>query len=213
MIRPLDILRLLLGAVLVITAMRYFMPFLIGPYVPLYEWSDPMAVRLMAGFDQSGLGAVARFIHVIAGLLLLTNRATPFALAAAMPVNLCGLFISLFIEGSPVIAILAIALVALNALLMLAHLSAYRGVLKGGALADGEGAEPGQNFVSLFSNPLSGTPTKAYLLAAIPMLSALYVFWRVVPFANGTMGLYTLIVPVTLFLAGLVLSLVRKDKV
>src|SRR5690606_26015091 len=38
----LDGLRLLLGAVLVVTALRYFMPFLLEPYAPQYEWSDPM---------------------------------------------------------------------------------------------------------------------------------------------------------------------------
>ena len=82
----------------------------------------------------------------------------PFALAALMPVNLCGLFISLFIEGDALIAVLAVLTVALNALLMLAYLPSYRGVLQGGQLADGEGPEEGRNYESLFVNPLGNAP-------------------------------------------------------
>ena len=45
MTRVLDGLRLLLGAVMVVTALRYFLPPLL-PFVPEVEWNDPMAVRL-----------------------------------------------------------------------------------------------------------------------------------------------------------------------
>lgn len=165
----LDALRVLLGAVMVVTAFRYFLPPVLW-FVPEATWQDPMTVRMMAAFDKSGLLAVAKFIHVAAGLLLLTNRAVPFALAALMPVNLCGLFISLFIEGDPLIAVLAALTVALNALLMLAYLPYYRGVLEGGQLADGETPEPGRTYESLFVNPtfismvLSSTTTSPMIL-------------------------------------------------
>ena len=147
MTRLLDGLRLLLGAVLVVTSIQYFLPPLL-PFLPAAQWDDPMALRLMTAFDKSGLLAVAKFIHLVAGLLLLSNRAVPFALATIMPVNLCGLFISLAIEGEPLIAALALLTVALNALLMLAYLPSYRGVLEGGQVADGEGPEDGRNSVS-----------------------------------------------------------------
>jgi hypothetical protein len=206
--RLLDGLRLLLGAVLVVTALRYFIPFLLAPYVPLYGWSDPMAARLMTAFDTSGLGAVARFIHLIAGLMLLTNRKVPFALAALMPVNLCGLFISLVIEGDSLVAVLALLMVSLNALLMLSYLPSYRGVLEGGALADGEGADDGRNYTSLFANPLGSAPTAAYLGGGLVLAAALAVYWKVVPFSNGTTGLVTLAIPTLIFAVGLVRSLV-----
>ena len=64
MSRPLDALRVLLGAILVITALRYFMPFLL-PAVPDAQWSDPMAVRVMTAFDKSGLLGVAKFIKIL----------------------------------------------------------------------------------------------------------------------------------------------------
>jgi hypothetical protein len=209
MTRSLEALRLLLGAVMVVTAVQYFMPFLL-PFVPAAEWNDPMARRLMTAFDRSGLLAVARFIHLVAGALLLSNRAVPFALAALMPVNLCALFIALFIEGGPAIAALAVLIVALNALLMLAYLPYYRGVLEGGQLADGEGPEDGQNFESLFVNPLSDAPTGAYLGGALVLAAALAFYWFVVPFANGTMGLLVLAIPTAVFAVGLVRASMRK---
>lgn len=209
MIRPLDALRVLLGAVMVVTAIRYFMPFLL-PFVPVASWDDPMALRLMTAFDKSGLLAVAKFIHLVAGALLLANRAVPFALAALMPVNVCGLFIALFIEGDPLVGLLAVLTVALNALLMLAYLPAYRGVLDGGQLADGEGAEAGQNYESLFVNPLSGAPAAAYGGAALVLAAALAFYWRVVPGLNGPTGLVTLAVPTVLLAIGALRALTRK---
>jgi putative oxidoreductase len=201
MTRVLDALRLLLGTVMVITALRYFMPPLL-PFVPAAEWHDPMAVRLMTGFDQSGLGAVARFIHLVAGMLLLTNRAVPFALAALMPVNVCGLFIALFIEGDAVVGLLAVLTVALNGLLMLAYLPAYRGVLEADQLADGEGPEDGRNYESLFVNPLGNAPPAAYFGGALVLAAALAFYGFVVPYSNGTTGLVTLAIPALIMAVG-----------
>lgn len=209
MTRPLDLLRLLLGAVLVATALRYFVPFLL-PFVPQHEWSDPMAARVMAGFEKSGLLAVAKFIHLVAGLTLLTNRAAPFGLAALMPVNLCGLYISLFLEGDPLVALLAVLMVAGNALLMLAYLPHYAGVLGKKYLADGEGPEPGANYESLFVNPMSGAPAAAYLAGGAVLLAALAFYWLVVPGLNGGTGLVTLAIPAVLFAVGLFRAFMRK---
>jgi hypothetical protein len=210
MTRLLDALRLLLGAVMAVTALDYFLPSLV-PLVEQAEWNDPMAARVMTAFDKSGLLAVAKFIHLVAGALLLTNRAVPFALAALMPVNLCGLYISLFLEGDPLIAVLAVLTVALGALLMLAHLPAYRGVLEGGALADGEGPEAGRNYESLFVNPMSNAPAKTYIGGALVLAAALAFYWFVVPFSNGTTGLVTLAVPAVLLAAGWARALPRRS--
>lgn len=212
MTRLLDALRVLLGAVMVITATQYFMPFLLW-FAPTATWEDPMSLRLMGVFDQSGLLAVAKFIHIAAGALLLVNRAVPFALAALMPVNLCGTFIALFIEGDPLIAVLAVSTIALNALLMLAYLPYYRGVLEGGELADGEGPEPGRNYESLFVNPLSDAPAAAYPAAALVLAAGFAFYWFVVPFSNGTTGLVTLAVPAVLLAAGWVRALSRRGEV
>lgn len=204
-----DVLRIALGVVLALSALRYFMPFLLAPYIPLPDFADPMALRLRTSLDQSGLLAVAKFIHLIGGLMLLSKRAIPFALAAIMTVNVCAAFIAL-LEGNILLALAALAILGVNGLLMLAHLPSYRGVLLGGQLADGEGPEAGRNYESIFVNPMSGTPTRAYLLAAIPLAAALYAYWKVIPFTNGTTGLVTLVIPVVIFAVGLAKSLVKK---
>jgi hypothetical protein len=127
-----------------------------------------------------------------------------------MPVNVCGLYISLFVEGELLVSVLAVLTVALNALLMLAYLPYYRGVLAPGQLADGEGAEDGANYASLYSNPLSNAPPTAYLGAAIVLAAVLAFYWFGVPGANGLTGVVTLAVPTVLLAAGWVRALTKR---
>jgi hypothetical protein len=209
MIRPLDALRVLLGVVLVVTSLQYFLPHLL-PFLPVAMWEDPMSVRLMSGFQHSGLLAVAKFIHLTAGALLLVNRAVPFALAALMPVNICGLFLSVLVERDPVIGLLAVLTVALNGLLMLAYLRYYRGVLDGGQIADGEGPVDGQNYESLYANPMSLAPASAYPAAALVLAAALAFYWFVVRGLNSTTGLVVLSIPAVLLAVGWARAVARK---
>jgi hypothetical protein len=209
MTRTLDALRVLLGLVMVITALDYFLPTLV-PVVEQRAWEDPMSIRLMTAFDKSGLLAVAKFIHLVAGALLLTNRAVPFALAALAPVNVCGTFISLFVEGDPMLGVLAVLIMALNALLMLASLPWYRGVLEPGQLADGEGPADGDNYESLFVNPLSSAPASAYLGAALVLAAAVAFYWFVVLGLNSTTGLVVLAIPAVLLAIGWARALGRR---
>lgn len=200
MIRPLDMLRLALGLVMAVTALAWFLPDLL-PFVRTALWDAAMTVRLMGQLEASGLLGVAKGIQLAGGLALLLNRAVPFALAAMVTVNVCGAFIALLIEGDPLLAVLALGVLALNAALMFAYLPAYRGVLAAHAIADGEAPEPGENYESLFANPLAGANRNACMLAALPLLAALWFFWKVVPFTNGTTGLVVLAVPVVVLAA------------
>ena len=209
MTRTLDALRVLLGLVMVITALDYFLPALV-PVIEQRAWEDPMSIRLMTAFDKSGLLAVAKFIHLVAGALLLVNRAVPFALAALAPVNVCGTYISLFVEGDPILGLLAVLTMALNALLMLAYLPWYRGVLEPGQLADGEGPEDGDNYESLFVNPLSSAPASAYLGAALVLAAAFAFYWFVVLGLNSTTGLVVLAIPAVLLAIGWARALGRR---
>ena len=211
MTRLLEGLRLLFGVALVLAALRYFLPPLV-PFLPEVEWTDPMAVRLMTAFDRSGLLAVAMLIHLAAGAMLIVDRAVPFALAALLPVNLCGLFISLFVEGGAPLGLLAVLTVAINALLMLAYLPSYRGVLVPGQLADGEAAEDGRNYDSVFVDPFSDAPRGAYPGAALVLAAALAFYGVVVPGLNSITGLVTLAVPALLLAAGWARALSRRGQ-
>ncbi len=198
MIAPLHMLRIALGALMSLTALAWFLPDLL-PFIRHARWTDPMTVRLIDSLAASGLLAVAKFIQLAGGLALLLNRAVPFALAAMAAVNVCGAFVAVLIEGDAVLGLLALLVLALNALLMFAYIEAYADMLGANRLADGEDAEPGANFDSLFTRPLGkGAPRKACLIAAIPLAGAIAFYWWVVPFTNGTMGLYVLALPTVL---------------
>jgi hypothetical protein len=209
MTRALDALRVVFGAVMAVTGLQYFLPKLL-PFVPAVHWQDPMAIRLMTQFDHSGLLAVAMFIHLIAGALLIMNRGVPFALAALAPVNINGTYIALFVEGGAALGLYAVVVMATNALLMFAYLPWYRGVLEPGQLADGESAEDGENYVSLYANPLSNAPASAYPLAALVLLAAIAFYWFVVRGLNSTTGLAVLAVPTVMLAIGWARALARK---
>ncbi len=194
MTRPVDMLRIALGAIMVPTALAYFLPDLL-PWVRTAQWQDAMATRLMGQLDASGLLAVAKFIQLTGGIALLLNRAVPFALAAMVAVNVCGAFIAVVIDGNVLLSLLAPAVLALNVVLMLAYLPAYRGVLAIRAFADGESAEPGENYESLFVNPSSGAGRKACLIAAAPLIGAMWFYWQVVLGLNSLTGLVVLALP------------------
>ncbi len=202
MIRPIDMLRIALGIIMVPTALAYFLPDLL-PWVRTATWTAPMSLRLMGSLDASGLLAVAKFIQLTGGLALLLNRAVPFALAAMAAVNVCGAFVAVLIEGAPMLGTMALGVLALNVALMFAYLPAYHAMLAPGAVADGEEPEAGARFESLFVNPLSGASRKACLFAALPLAGALLFFWQVVPFGNGPTGLVVLVYPTLVWLVNL----------
>ncbi|MCB2066346.1 MAG: hypothetical protein KDE15_06865 [Erythrobacter sp.] len=203
MMRVLDMLRITLGVIMAVTSLAWFLPALL-PFVRTAMWVDPMSLRLMGQLEASGLLAVAKFVQLTGGLALLLNRAVPFALAAMVAVNLCGAFVAVLIEGAPGLALMALGVLALNALLMFAYLPAYAGVLASGALADGEGAAPGDHYNSLFVNPLGGASRKQCLVALVPLAGALLFYWKVVPGLNALTGLVVLVLPVLAWVVNLV---------
>ena len=207
--RALDAVRLVFGAVLVLSALHYFLPSLLT-FWPSFVWEDPMSVRLMTMFDHSGLLAVAMFIHLVGGAMLVVNRGVPFALAAMAPVNINGTYIAFLVEGDPVISLVAVVTMAINALLMFAYLPWYRNVLSPGQLADGEGAEDGHNYVSLYANPFSNAPASAYPGAALVLGAAAAFYWFVVPGLNSMTGLVVLAVPAMILATGWARALTRK---
>lgn len=100
--------------------------------------TQPLAVELMTALNDSRLIDVTYAIQLVAGALILAGFAVPFALCAAMPVSVGAAFWAVILEHQPVAAALALAAVALNALLMLAYIDYYRGVLQRRALTYGE---------------------------------------------------------------------------
>jgi hypothetical protein len=111
--------------------------YFLGLY-PTPAGATPLAAQLMTAFVHSGLLDIAMAIEALAGLLILAGIFVPVALAAVLPISICGLYWTLILNQQPAGALLALVAFALNGLLMLAYLESYRGVLQRRALAAGE---------------------------------------------------------------------------
>lgn len=99
---------------------------------------EPLAIQLMAALVHSRLLDVAMTIELVAGALILTGFFVPVALCVLAPVLTCAVYWTVVLEHQPLGALLALAALALNGLLMLAHIDYYKAMLQRSALALGE---------------------------------------------------------------------------
>src|SRR5690606_25562661 len=86
---------------------------------PAPTGTEPLAEQLMTSLVNSRLLHVALAVQLVAGLLLLANLLVPAALTAQLCITTCAVFWAVFLERSPVGALLTLATFALNGLLML----------------------------------------------------------------------------------------------
>ena len=86
MSRITPIVRILLGLGFVVFATNYFVPFL-----PAQSPPPAGALPFLAGFAGSGMLTLVKIIELGAGLLLLSNRFVPLALALLAPI-IVGIF-------------------------------------------------------------------------------------------------------------------------
>ncbi len=76
------ILRILLGAILVIFGLNKFIGFL-----PAIEFANPEAGILFGALAGSYIMKTVALVEIIAGLLLIINKAVPFALVILAPIS------------------------------------------------------------------------------------------------------------------------------
>jgi putative oxidoreductase len=81
MSRIISVARILLGLGFVVFAMNYFVPFL-----PAQGPLPAEALPFVGGFVGSGFMTLVKVIELVAGVLLLTNRFVPLALALLAPI-------------------------------------------------------------------------------------------------------------------------------
>ena len=126
--------RLIFGAWMLVNGLSHFF----GPFYPAPSGTGPLAVQLMGALVHIGLLDVAMGIQLVTGALILVGVFVPAALCVVMPITVCAAYWAVILEQEPVGALLALVAVALNALLMLAYLDYYKGVLERHPLAIGE---------------------------------------------------------------------------
>ena len=98
----------------------------------------PLAIQLMTGLRDGWMLDVAMVIQIVAGALILTGFFVPVGLCIVMPISVCAAFWAVTLEHEPVGAALSLVAVGLNALLCLAYIDYYKGMLQRSALTLGE---------------------------------------------------------------------------
>ena len=127
-------MRLIFGAWMLVSGINHFF----FTFYPEPAGTGALAVQLMTALHNSSLLDVAIAIQMVAGALILIGVLVPLALCVVMPISVCAAFWAVILEHEPVGAILSLVAVGLNALLMLAYIDYYKGVLQRRALAPGE---------------------------------------------------------------------------
>ena len=167
--------RLLLGLLLVGVPINHFA----GPLLPFPVGNTAMAYEFLEALYISRLLDVAMGLQLLAGVLVLANRWVPLALAMAMPVLVCMAYWAVILEGDPGWSALALALVALAALLMFAHLPSYAGMLATRPLAVGE--SEAERYERRYAWPVGQTPLRAFAPALVPLVLAAAFYYFIVP--------------------------------
>lgn len=190
-------LRLLLGGWLLLAGINH----LVFHMLPLPQGTRPLAMQLLAALDRSGLLIIAFAILLAAGALLLMRRFVSLALAAAMPVNVGALYWALVLERDPLWGGVALLTVALNAVLMLLRLPAYRAMLELRPLALGE--KRVTRYESIYVNPFGGIGWRRFALALLPLLAAAALFRHFLPPIYAQWNLAVLAIPMVVLLVKL----------
>ncbi len=128
------VLRLLFGAAMLLNGANHL-------FLHLYPepvGHTPLAIQLMTAFKDGWMIDVAMVIQLAAGALILIGVLVPVALCVVMPVSVCGAFWAVILDHQPAGMVAALVVVGVNALLCLAYLDYYQGMLQRRALTFGE---------------------------------------------------------------------------
>lgn len=184
------IARLVLGAWLVLYAVNT----LFLNVLPAPTGTQPLAELLMTSLANSRLLHVALTVQLVAGVLLLVNILVPLALCAQMMITVNALFWALFLEQSPLGALLAFVAFALNGLLMIAYLPWYKDILQRYSHAAGE--EPGPaNYDALLVNNAGNTAKGHYIPSMLLVLAVIAFYAYFVPGRSGQFSMLVLLYP------------------
>jgi uncharacterized membrane protein YhaH (DUF805 family) len=156
---------------------------------------EPLAAQLMTALIHSRLFDVVMAIELVTGALILAGVFVPLALCVVMPISVCAVYWSVILQHQPLGAVLALAALALNGLLMLAYLDYYRGALQRGVVTLGEADDGGVRYETLFANPNGRTSRSGFVRALVPLLAVTALYYFLVKGRNGEWVLVTLLFP------------------
>ena len=160
--------------------------------------TQPLAAQLMSSLDNSRLLQVASIMKILAGVLLLAGMLVPLALTILMIITSNGLFWAVFLNQTPLLAVLSLAMFAVNGLLMLAYLPCFKGTLERFSMAAGE--EHSSSYDNLFVSPYGTTGKADFIPALITVLAAMAFFGYFVPGRTADFCMLVLTYPLFILL-------------
>ena len=190
--------RLLLGAWMLLNGANY----LFFSFWSIPMGNEPLALQLMTSLVNSRLLDVAMAIQLLTGALILAGIMVPVALCTLMPISTCALYWALILNQQQINIIMALAVFALNGLLMLAYLSYYQGTLQRHALAIGEEVNTRTNFDDLFVNLKNSAAKAQFIPAIIPVIAAIVFYDYLVGGGTADYCLLFLMYPLFTLLTG-----------
>lgn len=179
-------------------------------YLPFPVATTPMGFEFLEALHFSRLIYVAMGLMLVAGLALLADRFVPLMLAVVMPVLVCMAFWAVVLEGSVGWSVVALAMVALAAMLMFAHLPAYAAMLQPRPLATGE--SEAERYERLYGWPMGVTSPRAFALALLPIAGAAAFYHFLVPSLLAFFCILVLIYPLGVLLLRLLQGLLAKPE-
>jgi len=191
-VQPVMIGRIVLGLAAVLFAVNIL--FISG--AP--QSTQPLAAQLMSSLDNSRLLQVASIMQILAGVLLLAGMLVPLALTILMIITSNGLFWAVFLNQTPLLAVLSLAMFAVNGLLMLAYLPCFKGTLERFSMAAGE--ENSSSYDNLFVSPYGTTGKADFIPALITVLAAMAFFGYFVPGRTADFCMLVLTYPLFILL-------------
>lgn len=117
-------LRVAFGAHCLVSGLNYFFPFAAPPAINISP-----AGLFINEMDAVGLFALIKVVEVIAGVLLITNRFVPLALAIEMPTTLSIFYLNTFVDGMPRQLYTGPRELFYNGILILAYWAYFRAIL------------------------------------------------------------------------------------
>ncbi|MBO0749100.1 MAG: hypothetical protein J2O44_01535 [Porphyrobacter sp.] len=197
--------RVIFGAFLLLSgANRLF-----GPFLPLPEGHQPLAVELMTALVDSRLIDVVAGLQLVGGTLILAGLFVPLALCVVMPLSVCAAFWAVALEHEPFGAVIALAALALNAWLMLVYIDAYRPMLQRRVRAAFEEPGEGRSYDTLYAIPLGRVSPAQFGGALIVLVAAAAFYHFLVPGRTGQFALLTLAYPALVLIARLLQGMGR----
>ena len=128
------ILRVIFGAAMLLNGANHL-------FLHLYPepvGHTPLAIQLMTALKDGWMIDVAMVIQLVTGALILVGVLVPVALCVVMPISVCAAFWAVILDHQPTGMAAALVVVGVNALLCLAYLDYYQGMLQRRALTFGE---------------------------------------------------------------------------